>query len=83
MQRSKRILLAQFAGAFLSVQLWAGDISADIFYTQYGYGGTTATVGKVHAQYSFSTNSLVLSGNTTLYPGGAGFGAAGLAVAIA
>ncbi len=77
---SKHILLLSLAGSLISGQVWAGDTSFDIFYTQYAFGSTAATVGKVHAQYTFSSNNLALSGNTIVYPGGPSFGAAGLTV---
>jgi len=80
MLRPSRILFALLAGPFASTCLWASDASLDLFYTQYAYGDTAAAVGKVHVEYGFAANSLVLSGNTTLYAGGPGFGAAGLLV---
>ncbi len=50
-------------------QTWGDDLSTNVFYTQYAYGGIAPSVGTVHLQYTFSTSTLILTGNTTLISG--------------
>ena len=50
-------------------QTWGDDLSTNVFYTQYAYRGIAPSVGTVHLQYTFSTSTLVLTGNTTLISG--------------
>src|ERR1700734_3970868 len=45
---------------------WADDFSANVFYTQYAYGGIGPSVGTIYLDYVFSSNSLSLSDNTVL-----------------
>ena len=81
MVSSKIFLYPFLLLAFSSVAVWGGDANLNLFYAQYAYFSTSA-VGEVHVQYSFATNTITLSNNTTLYTGASdpNFGATGIVI---
>ena len=60
------VIAVFFFLAFSCGEAWAGDVSINLVYTQYNFSGTVASAGSVHAQYTFATDVLTLSGNTSL-----------------
>jgi hypothetical protein len=61
-----RLLLAVCALMLGCSQAWADDLNINMFYTQFSESGVGPAVDTVFVQYTYATNSLAFSGNTTL-----------------
>jgi hypothetical protein len=63
-KRTAGILLLLFALACSPA--WGNDVNLNIVYTQYAFNGFGPSVGTINVQYVFATNTLTLSGQTSL-----------------